>query len=498
MSLTGIGPKVADCICLMSLNHLEAIPVDTHVYQIAGAFYLKKLPKNKSVTTKVYLEIGDEFRKIYGHLAGWAQTVLFCSDLRQFKPEKSLKRKAEGIYLPNFYELFKSRNSKNQTKRTIYSIQEVTMIEYSQCTFGWTSIWRNTMMNGANHMSTSDQQPVNSMEFASLTKIPLRISSHLSAAKITIYPASHRWWRNCVQSMERRYVIMKEHHGASLPAFQPQTGFLRDNFPPLTIVTSFDATKHSIWGKTAPILQVLVRVSLLAKNILDKIEENLIYGLLEMEKLFHYHHFESFDVTIKVNTRNINFDDGIASSEMPKKRLPVEFNPAKLYLRDLRSAFGTVALFFSNPLKENFIGVLWKPSIDVPSDFRISTLTGHTFRKDGKICLDKDKVVKDFEILGQGIGARNHEKYITSEIACTRLQLQLKATLTGGQSFRYRSPRWKIIEKDNSRDNDEYLGVMGNILWLLRQTETHLQYKIIGELPYENSQQSFCYAEIIT
>lgn len=95
MSLTGIGPKVADCICLMSLNHLEAIPVDTHVYQIAGAYYLKKLPKNKSVTTKVYLEIGDEFRKIYGHLAGWAQTVLFCSDLRQFKPEKSLKRKAE-------------------------------------------------------------------------------------------------------------------------------------------------------------------------------------------------------------------------------------------------------------------------------------------------------------------------------------------------------------------------------------------------------------------
>uniref|UniRef100_A0A1B0CTL2 N-glycosylase/DNA lyase n=1 Tax=Lutzomyia longipalpis TaxID=7200 RepID=A0A1B0CTL2_LUTLO len=96
MSLTGIGPKVADCICLMSLNHLEAIPVDTHVYQIAGAHYLKKLPKNKSVTAKIYLEIGDEFRRIYGQEAGWAQTVLFCSDLRQFKPENAQKRKIES------------------------------------------------------------------------------------------------------------------------------------------------------------------------------------------------------------------------------------------------------------------------------------------------------------------------------------------------------------------------------------------------------------------
>lgn len=86
-TLTGIGPKVADCICLMSLNHLQAIPVDTHVFQIAVQNYLPQYAKAKSVTPKMYTEIGDKFREIYGPLAGWAQTVLFCADLKKFKNE---------------------------------------------------------------------------------------------------------------------------------------------------------------------------------------------------------------------------------------------------------------------------------------------------------------------------------------------------------------------------------------------------------------------------
>lgn len=67
--------KVADCICLMSLNHLQAIPVDTHVYQIAAANYIPQLKKVKSITPRIYGEIGDKFREVYGPLAGWAQTV---------------------------------------------------------------------------------------------------------------------------------------------------------------------------------------------------------------------------------------------------------------------------------------------------------------------------------------------------------------------------------------------------------------------------------------
>lgn len=90
MSLTGIGPKVADCICLMSCNHLSAVPVDTHIIQIAK-HYLPEVANIKSMTPTIYKKIGDEFRKVYGEYSGWAQTVLFIADLSGFKekPEAS-------------------------------------------------------------------------------------------------------------------------------------------------------------------------------------------------------------------------------------------------------------------------------------------------------------------------------------------------------------------------------------------------------------------------
>jgi N-glycosylase/DNA lyase len=39
LQLQGVGPKVADCVCLMGLGWGEAVPVDTHVWQIAQRDY---------------------------------------------------------------------------------------------------------------------------------------------------------------------------------------------------------------------------------------------------------------------------------------------------------------------------------------------------------------------------------------------------------------------------------------------------------------------------
>lgn len=43
ISLPGVGPKVAACIALFSLDQHHAIPVDTHVWQV-GIFRSVSIP----------------------------------------------------------------------------------------------------------------------------------------------------------------------------------------------------------------------------------------------------------------------------------------------------------------------------------------------------------------------------------------------------------------------------------------------------------------------
>ncbi|XP_062854608.1 N-glycosylase/DNA lyase [Trichomycterus rosablanca] len=89
ITLPGVGHKVADCVCLMSLDKPEAVPVDTHMWQIAKRDYNCAAGSgHKTLTDKVYREIGDFFRKLWGSYAGWAQSVLFCADLKKFQKLK--------------------------------------------------------------------------------------------------------------------------------------------------------------------------------------------------------------------------------------------------------------------------------------------------------------------------------------------------------------------------------------------------------------------------
>jgi len=99
LKLSGVGPKVADCILLMSMDQTDAVPVDTHMFNIAKE-YLPHLSEYKSVTDKVYTEIGNHFRGLYGQYAGWAHSVLFSADLKHLKStlnteDKSIKSESK-------------------------------------------------------------------------------------------------------------------------------------------------------------------------------------------------------------------------------------------------------------------------------------------------------------------------------------------------------------------------------------------------------------------
>lgn len=69
----GVGPKVADCVALFSLDATSIVPVDTHVWRIACRDYDDKkgtLKNAKSVTKKLYEHVGNVFVDRFGEYAG--------------------------------------------------------------------------------------------------------------------------------------------------------------------------------------------------------------------------------------------------------------------------------------------------------------------------------------------------------------------------------------------------------------------------------------------
>jgi N-glycosylase/DNA lyase len=101
LSLQGVGPKVADCVCLFGLGWGEVVPVDTHVWQIAQKDY-KFVGKSATLTKALYDAIANKFRALWGEEAGWAHSVMFTAKvlIKKVEVEKiektEIKIKREG------------------------------------------------------------------------------------------------------------------------------------------------------------------------------------------------------------------------------------------------------------------------------------------------------------------------------------------------------------------------------------------------------------------
>ncbi|SCU90462.1 LAME_0E08680g1_1 [Lachancea meyersii CBS 8951] len=96
MSFNGVGPKVADCVCLSGLRMDDVVPVDVHIARIAQRDYkfsarkqdieelqreYKSLPiTHKKVNYELDL-IRSMFKQRWGDFAGWAQGIVFAQEV---------------------------------------------------------------------------------------------------------------------------------------------------------------------------------------------------------------------------------------------------------------------------------------------------------------------------------------------------------------------------------------------------------------------------------
>lgn len=87
-SFYGIGTKVANCICLFGLHHIEAFPVDTWIEQILMAEYYRKRKKkyDSLPKSKLYQEmIADHFGMYKGYAGVMQQYIFYYERVRRGK-----------------------------------------------------------------------------------------------------------------------------------------------------------------------------------------------------------------------------------------------------------------------------------------------------------------------------------------------------------------------------------------------------------------------------
>jgi hypothetical protein len=93
-----VGPKVASCVALFSLDKHAAVPVDTHVWDLAKRYYAREALRGKAAPQAALHPIVQKaFIDAFGPYAGWAHNALFVGELPAFQGRVSAAaRRAAG------------------------------------------------------------------------------------------------------------------------------------------------------------------------------------------------------------------------------------------------------------------------------------------------------------------------------------------------------------------------------------------------------------------
>lgn len=184
----------------------------------------------------------------------------------------------------------------------------------------------------------------------------------------------------------------------------------RNTFPPLCIITSTGETdKHIIWSKKTPSIEILARITLLARHAIKLIQQSIFMEFIA-DPLF-IPSTAGYNLLINLNKRHVRdslvhefSSNGKQFGRQRKPFIPVaDLNPVKAYLNELRSGYSHVAIFFYNPCGGRQIAVLWKPNTFTKQDFKISTALGQNACDDGQLKFQHEQLKNDFLILGNGL-----------------------------------------------------------------------------------------------
>lgn len=118
-TLPGVGPKVAACVALFSLDKRDCVPVDTHVWQLAARHYTPSL-RGKSFTPALAERVVEALTAVFGEEAGWAHNALFVAEL----PSTRAALAAAGVKVEAAEETGATESGETDTTTTTTSSED--------------------------------------------------------------------------------------------------------------------------------------------------------------------------------------------------------------------------------------------------------------------------------------------------------------------------------------------------------------------------------------
>ncbi|XP_020715347.1 nucleolar protein 6 isoform X2 [Ceratitis capitata] len=185
----------------------------------------------------------------------------------------------------------------------------------------------------------------------------------------------------------------------------------RDTFPPLCIATSFDEHHMgNLWSSgSKPNINVLARVTLLARHSLDIIETALLSTMefIKPGRIFVPPN-NGYDLVIQLKPDMVSnswaheFGTSFTARSKPNWRLPLaDSNFLQKAVQKLREAYSDFAAFFYNPHGGKEIALVWKPNLTNERDFKVNEVNGCALSSkiDGKVAVKKEILVEDFKFI---------------------------------------------------------------------------------------------------